>query len=68
MWLKVEVDKVGYEPDLELEDLDFEYCLPKGFWLNSEWYRYQMKRRELLSEIKGTLRLDELYLQSLEFR
>lgn len=36
---------------LELEELDFEYCLPKYFYLDREWLVYTFKRLKLISSI-----------------
>lgn len=66
-FLKINLNSL-VDPEIELEDLDFEYCLPRAFWTNNEWYKYNTKRKELLDKIKDSLREDELYLQSLEFK
>lgn len=38
--------------ELQLEELDFEYCLPYWFWTKFEWSKYQTKRSKILKEIK----------------
>lgn len=40
------------ELEIQLEELDFEYCLPYWFWTKFEWSRYQIKRSKILREIK----------------
>ena len=52
--MKISFDKVEHEvnPWLEMEELEFEYCLPKDFWTNREWRKYTMLRIEILEKIK----------------
>ena len=49
--------------DEELEELDLKYCLPKWFYLDHEWRRYQTSRRKLLHEIKVNLSESQVELQ-----
>lgn len=52
--MKVSFSGVEHEvnPMFELEELEFEYCLPKDFWTNREWRKYTMLRIEILEKIK----------------
>lgn len=53
MFCKTRKD-IQEEVDLEiqLDELDFEYCLPYWFWTKAEWNRYQLKRMKIIKEIK----------------
>lgn len=66
MWMEIDEDRVDYEPDLALEDLEFEYPLPKGFWSMEEWYWINQEKRRLRDQIKDRLSMDVLYLQSID--
>lgn len=35
-----------------LEDLEFDYCLPKCFWSDSEWCDYVRKRIDIMNKIR----------------
>ena len=54
MFCKVQKIVIEDETELEiqLEELDFEYCLPYWFWTKFEWSRYQVKRNKILKEIE----------------
>ena len=38
--------------EVQLEDLDFEYCLPYWAWTKFEWAKYQLARNKILKEIE----------------
>lgn len=40
------------ELELQLEDLDFEYCLPYWAWTKFEWAKYQLERNRIMKEIE----------------
>ena len=40
------------ELEIQLDELDFEYCLPYWFWTKFEWTKYQTKRNKILREIE----------------
>ena len=40
------------ELELQLEDLDFEYCLPYWAWTKVEWAKYQLERNRIMKEIE----------------
>ena len=42
--MKISYDDVYEDPLVELDELEFAYCLPKWFWTRSEWNVYTMKR------------------------
>lgn len=54
MFFKVQKSSIGEETDLEiqLEELDFEYCLPRWFWTKFEWSKYMLKRNKILRDIE----------------
>lgn len=54
MFCRVQRTNLGDETELEiqLDDLDFEYCLPYWFWTKFEWTKYQTKRNKILREIE----------------
>ena len=54
MFCRVQRTNLGDETELEiqLDELDFEYCLPYWFWTKFEWTKYQTKRNKILREIK----------------
>lgn len=54
MFCKVQKSSISDETELEiqLEELDFEYCLPYWFWTKFEWSKYQTKRNKIIKEIK----------------
>ena len=54
MFCKVQKSSISEETELEiqLEELDFEYCLPYWFWTKFEWSKYQTKRNKIIKEIK----------------
>ena len=54
MFCRVQRTNVCDETELEiqLEELDFEYCLPYWFWTKFEWTKYQTKRNKILREIE----------------
>lgn len=59
------LEKVVFEdnPERLLDELEFEYCLPKWFWTSREWTRYTIERsrlRKLIREIKEFERLDDV--------
>lgn len=66
MFLVVDITRLN-DVDILLEELDFQYCLPKAFWLDVEWSRYMYKRLQYVKQIQENLRLDKLYFDSLEF-
>lgn len=39
-------------PERLLEELEFEYCLPKWFWTDREWVRYTIERSKLVRLIR----------------
>ena len=51
--IKVRRDLVD-ETDLEiqLEELDFEHCLPYWAFTKFEWTKYQVKRNKIMKEIE----------------
>lgn len=49
--MKISFDNVYEDPLVELDELEFAYCLPKWFWTRSEWNVYTMKRVELVRRI-----------------
>lgn len=54
MFCRVQRSNLGDETELEiqLDELDFEYCLPYWFWTKFEWTKYQTKRNKILREIE----------------
>ena len=54
MFFRVQKSDVKPETELEiqLEELDFEYCLPRWFWTKFEWSKYMLGRRKILKEIE----------------
>lgn len=46
--LRVDYSVVYVDPYKMLEKLEFDYCLPKCFWSDSEWRTYTARRLELL--------------------
>ena len=40
--MKISYDNVYEDPLVELDELEFAYCLPKWFWTRSEWNVYTM--------------------------
>ena len=54
MFCRVQRTNLGDETELEiqLDELDFEYCLPYWFWTKFEWTKYQTKRNKILREIE----------------
>ena len=54
MFCRVQRTNLGNETELEiqLDELDFEYCLPYWFWTKFEWTKYQTKRNKILREIE----------------
>ena len=54
MFCRVQRTNIGNETELEiqLDELDFEYCLPYWFWTKFEWTKYQTKRNKILREIE----------------
>lgn len=51
---------VGNETDavVLLEELEFEYCLPKWFWTLREWTKYNNEKCRLRNLIKESLSND----------
>ena len=51
---------VGDETDavVLLEELEFEYCLPKWFWTLREWTKFNNERCRLRNLIKESLSND----------
>ena len=51
---------VGDETDAAvlLEELEFEYCLPKWFWTLREWTKYNNEKCRLRNLIKESLSND----------
>ena len=51
---------VGDETDAVflLEELEFEYCLPKWFWTLREWTKYNNEKCRLRNLIKESLSID----------
>ena len=51
---------VGDETDavVLLEELEFEYCLPKWFWTLREWTKFNNERCRLRNFIKDSLSND----------
>ena len=51
---------VGDETDavVLLEELEFEYCLPKWFWTLREWTKYNNEKWRLRNLIKDSLSND----------
>lgn len=51
---------VGDETDAAvlLEELEFEYCLPKWFWTLREWTKYNNEKCRLRNLIKDSLSND----------
>ena len=51
---------VGDETDavVLLEELEFEYCLPKWFWTLREWTKFNNERCRLRNLIKDSLSND----------
>lgn len=51
---------VGDETDavVLLEELEFEYCLPKWFWTLREWTKYNNEKCRLRNLIKDSLSND----------
>ena len=54
MFCRIQRTNLGDETELEiqLDELDFEYCLPYWFWTKFEWTKYQTKRNKILREIE----------------
>lgn len=54
MFFRVQKSDVKPETELEiqLEELDFEYCLPRWFWTKFEWSKYMLGRIKILKEIE----------------
>ena len=46
------------DPEVLLEELEFEYCLPKWFWTLREWTKYNNERCRLKILIKDSLSND----------
>ena len=50
--MKISFDNVYEDPLVELDELEFAYCLPKWFGTQyREWNVYTMKRVELIRRI-----------------
>lgn len=54
-WKVIKVPKCEDPLEIQLEELDFKYCLPKWFWTLTEWTTYHNQRRELVNKIKEEL-------------
>lgn len=54
-WQISKVSTCEDELYVQLEELDFEYCLPKWFWTLREWTAYNNKRIEIVNRIKDEL-------------
>ena len=46
------------DPEVLLEELELEYCLPKWFWTLREWTKYNNERCRLKILIKDSLSND----------
>lgn len=45
----ISYNDIEEDPELMLEELEFEYCLPRWFWTNKEWAKYSYERIKVLS-------------------
>lgn len=43
---------VDYCPTERMVELEYEFCLPKGFWTSNEWRIYIRNRNRLINEIR----------------
>lgn len=48
------------DPEQRILELDYEYCLPKWFWTQKEWFDYQLERRACVEKIQVELRDTEV--------
>lgn len=57
-WKVVKKVEDETDPEVLLEELEFEYCLPKWFWTLREWTKYNNERCRLKILIKDSLSSD----------